>query len=175
MARIFLCDLETTGLDASRHEILEIGGILFDKDTCTILDVIDIKVKPERPEDGDPKAYFVNGYTKEDWKDAIGLHEAMLIVSEKAEKSLFMSYSVTFDWSFMQAAFKKTGIEDPFHYHRLDLLTLAWSKIPHSKMGSWALKSVCSYLNIPPEPKVHRGMNGAMKSYEVYRRLAEMK
>lgn len=173
--RLAIIDLETSSLDPQTGEILEIGLVLIDKDTCTILDVMDQKITPEFPERADPKALFVNGYQKEDWKDSISLHQALLILSEKVEKATMLSYNVSFDYAFLQAAWRSTGIQDPMNYHRLDLLTMAWMKIPHDKMQSWSLKTVCSYLNIPPEPKVHRGMNGAMKSYEVYRRLAEMK
>ena len=172
--RLAIIDIETTGLDAGKHEIIEIGLVLIDKDTCTILDVFDQKIHPEHIETADPKALFVNGYRKEDWHDAISLHQALLILSEKVEKATMLSYNVSFDYAFLQAAWRSTGIQDPMNYHRLDLLTMAWMKIPHNKMQAWALKTVCSYLNIPPEPKVHRGMNGAMKSYEVYRRLMEI-
>lgn len=171
--RLAIIDIETTGLDPSFHEIIEIGMVLIDRETFTILDVMDVKVKPKRPEDGHLEAYKVNGYCEEDWKDAISLEEALALLASKTEKALMLSYNVSFDYAFLQAAFQKAGIKDTMHYHRLDLLTIAWVTIPHEKMQSWALKSVCSYLGILPEPKIHRGMNGAMKSYEVYRRLTE--
>jgi DNA polymerase III epsilon subunit-like protein len=172
--RLAIIDIETTGLDAGQHEIIEIGMVLIDKDTCTILDIMDQKIHPEHIETHDPKALWVNGYNKKDWQDAISLHQALLILSEKVEKATMLSYNVSFDYAFLQAAWRSTGIQDPMNYHRLDLLTMAWMKIPHNKMQAWALKSVCSYLNIPPEPKVHRGAAGAMKAYEVYRRLMEV-
>ena len=173
--RLAIIDLETSSLDPATGEILEIGLVLIDKDTCTILDVFDQKIHPEHIETADPKALFVNGFNKDDWHDAISLHQALLILSEKVEKAVMMSYCIQFDGSFLDAAYRSTGLQNPLHYHRLDLLTMAWMKIPHSKMQSWALKTVCSYLNIPPENKVHRGMAGAMKAFAVYQRLQEMK
>lgn len=171
--RLAILDLETTGLDPQRDEIIEIGLVICDSKDFTIYDQWDIKIKPERPEDGHPEAYKVNGYCEEDWKDGVTLHQALVLLSERTEKATMLSYNVSFDYGFLQAAYKKTGLRDPMNYHRLDLLTLAWSKIPHDKMQSWALKTVCSYLRIQPEPKIHRGANGAMKAYEVYRRLTE--
>lgn len=172
--RLAIIDLETTGLDPQHNEIIEIGLVLCDSDDFTIYDQFDIKVLPERPEDGHPKAYEVNGYNEEEWKDAVSLHTALLALAERVQTATLMSYNVSFDYGFLQAAFKKTGIIDPMYHARLDLLTLAWSKIPHHKMQSWALKTVCAYLRIPPEPKIHRGANGAFKAYEVYRKLTEM-
>lgn len=172
--RLAIIDLETTGLDPAIHEIIEIGLVVCDSKDYTIYETFDIKIKPERPEDGHPKAYEVNGYTAEEWEDAVTLRQALILLTERMEKATLMAYNVSFDYGFLQAAFRKHEIVDPMNYHRLDLLTLAWSKIPHDKMQSWALRSVCAFLRIPPEPKVHRGANGAMKAYEVYRRLTEI-
>lgn len=172
--RLAIIDLETTGLDPQTHEIIEIGLVVVDSEDYTILDQWDAKVRPERPQDGHPEAYKVNGYTKEEWIGAMTLDQALLALSERMTMATMLSYNVSFDYGFLQAAYRKTGLKDPMNYHRLDLLTLAWSKIPHHKMQSWALRSVCAYLRIPPEPKIHRGANGAMKAYEVYRRLTEI-
>lgn len=174
MSRIAIIDLETTGLDLYKNEIIEIGLVVCDSVDFTIYDTWDVKIKPERPEDGHPEAYKVNGYCEDDWKDGITLRQALVLLAERVPTATMMAYNVSFDYGFLQQAFKKAELRDPMNYHRIDLLTLAWSKIPHSKMQSWALRSVCAYLRIPPEPKVHRGANGAMKAYEVYRRLMEI-
>lgn len=169
-----LIDVETTGLDPEEHEIIEIGLIVCDSKNFTILDEWDVKIKPEHPETGHPKAFEVNGYNEEEWKDAVTLQQGMDWLARKVPGYTMMSYNVSFDLGFLQAAFKKTGVKDPMNYHRLDLLTLAWSKLPHSKMAGWSLKNVCSFLGIEPEPKVHRGANGARKAYEVYKTLMEV-
>lgn len=171
--RLAIIDLETTGLDPQKHEIIEIGLVVVDSEDYTILDQWDAKVRPERPQDGHPEAYKVNGYNEGEWKDAVSLKWALLLLNERVEMATMLSYNVSFDYGFLQAAYKQCGLKDPMNYHRLDLLTMAWMTIPHHKMQSWALRSVCAYLRIPPEPKVHRGANGAMKAYEVYRRLTE--
>lgn len=177
--KLAIIDLETTGFDPRKHEIIEIGCVVVDEMTLEVIDQFDMKIKPEYIEDADPGAFKVNGYNEEEWKDGITLHQAMMQLYERlvpvpGEKCLFMSYNVTFDWGFFQQALYKTGLPDPFNYHRLDLLTMAYCKIPHSKMQSWRLKSVCAYLRIVPEPKIHRGANGALKAYEVYKKLVAL-
>lgn len=169
--KLAIIDLETTGLDPTTNEIIEIGLVVCDSHTFEVLDTWDIKVKPERPEDGHPDAYKVNGYNEEDWKEAVPLATALDWLSRKTRSMTMMAYNVSFDYGFLQAAFKKEGMKDPMNYHRLDLLTLAWANIPHSKMQSWSLKSVCSYLRIVPEAAIHRGAAGAGKAYEVYKAL----
>lgn len=171
--RIAITDVETSGLYADKHEIVEIGLVVFDDQTFEILDTMDVKVKPEHPEDFDPKALQVNGYNEEDWKDSIPLPDAMKVFIEKTEGCMFCAHNMIFDFGFIEQALKKSGLENKFDKHRIDIFTLAWSKIPHNKMTKWSLKTICEYLQIPPEPAVHRGINGAMVEYEVYKKLMQ--
>ena len=171
--KIAITDVETTGLLAEKHEIIEIGTVIFDDQTFEILDTIDVKIKPEHIEDADPIALQVNGYNIDDWKDAVPLSDAMRIYSEKTSGCMFCAHNMIFDFGFMEQAFKKVGLENKFDKHRIDIFTLAWSKIPHDKIPKWSLKTICEYLEIPPEPVVHRGINGAMAEYQVYKKLMQ--
>ena len=169
-----MVDLETTGLDAQQHEIIELGIVVFEAEApFTIIDTLNLKIKPEHPETGSAAAYRVNGYTEEAWKDAVTLKEAITRIWDVngISKSNFCSYNVTFDWSFMQEAYKKLGEREPFHHLKLDMFSLAWGRIPQGNLNRWNLKSVCEYLGVPPEPEVHRALNGAMAAYNSYARL----
>lgn len=168
---VALVDLETTGLNGNADEIIEIGCIVFDTKTMEILDTMDVKVLPEHIETASPRALEVNGYVEEAWVDAVTLHQAIMTLSEKTRGTTLMAYNVTFDWSFLKTAFETTGHPNEMDYHRLDLLSIAWARLPHHKVSSWSLKTVCIYLGIAPEPKVHRAIHGAEAAYEVYRKL----
>lgn len=174
--RLAIIDLETTGLDPLKHEIIEVGIVLCDSAPPfgNIVSTVDFKVKPEHPETGEPKAFEVNGYSAKKWKDACSLKEAMEAVAMHCEGYTMMSFNISFDYGFLSAAFNQTGVRETMTRHKLDLLTLAWAHIPQHKVSSWKLKFVCAALGIEPEPAVHRGANGAMKAYEVYKKLASM-
>ena len=170
MKNISIIDVETTGLDAQKHEIIEIGLVVFESESpFKILNTFNTKVKPEHPESGSAAAFAVNGYKEEEWKDAPTLRQALGDLEEMAKGSTIMSYGICFDWSFLQEAYKKTKMRCPFDYHRLDLFTVAWMNIPHEEMSSWRLSSVCEKLGIAPEPAIHRAINGATCGYDVYR------
>lgn len=169
--KIAIVDVETTGLDPRFHEIIEIGMVVFNARTFEIIDTFEMKVKPERPEDAEPKALQVNGYNDEEWEEAGTLHDAMLMMAEKAEGAMFCAHNMVFDWGFLDEAQRKTGIELPFGRHKLDLLTLAWGRIPHHKVFSWSLKTICTYFGLPPEPKMHRALQGVLAEYMVYTKL----
>lgn len=171
--KIAITDVETSGMDPVKNEIVEIGLVVFDDQTFEILDTMDVKVKPEHPENFDAIAKQINGYNENDWKDALPLSEAIKVFVQKTEGCMFCAHNMTFDFGFIEQAFKKNGLQNKFDKHQIDIFTLAWAKIPHDKMPKWSLKTICQYLEIPPEPAVHRGINGAMTEYEVYKKLMQ--
>ena len=168
---IAITDVETTGLDAVKHEILEIGLVLVDQRTDEVIDTLNIKVKPEHIETADPNALKINGYDPENWQNAVSLLEAMTLYSQKAKNAIFCSHNVTFDWSFIAEAFKKAGQQSPLDYHRLDLFTLIWAKTKGSKIGGFSLSKVAQFLGLPEEPLPHRAINGARTALEIYKKI----
>lgn len=171
--KIIIVDLETTGLDPTQQEIIEIGAIITDDVDFYIHDEISIKVKPRRIDLASPKALEVNGYSAPEWQNTLSLEEAMQIFTDKAIGHIFMAYNYHFDAGFIEEAYKKTGIKNPFNHYKIDILSMAFTKIPHDKVGSWSLKTVCTYLGIPPEPKIHRALNGARSAYQVYKKIMQ--
>ena len=169
--RIALTDLETTSLSPTTGEIIEIGLIVFDSKTFEIFDTWEQKIRPLDIENANPKALAVNGYEESLWSEAIDIIPALEIFCEKTVGCTFMSYNINFDWSFMDFYLKKYGIENKFNYQKFCLMSLAFGRVPHDKVFSWSLKTICTYLRIVPEEKVHRGGNGARKGYEVYCKL----
>lgn len=165
-------DLETSGDVFFEHEILEIGLVLADQKSFEILDTLDLKIKPVHIENAVPAALERNGYKPENWRNAISLKEAIEQYSGKTEGAIFCAYNATFDWGFINEAFRKTGVEDKMDYHRLDILSMLWKS--HLKgMDSWSLKKICGILGVPPEPEPHTALNGAMTAYNLFKTLMQ--
>ena len=74
--KYLIIDTETTGLDASKHEMLAFGAVVVVDGR--IVETLELKIKPARIENADKKALEVNGYTERAWRDAtpILLHVA---------------------------------------------------------------------------------------------------
>lgn len=170
--KIAFVDIETTGLDPDTHEIIDIGAVIYDNETA-VVEEFSVKVRPHNLKHADPEALALNGYSDVEWKEAVELDVALRNLASLCQGAYFLAYNATFDWAFLHSAFKRRRIEVPFHHHRLCVMSMAWYKIPRGKVKSYSLKTVCVYLGIAPEPKIHRALAGAQKAFEVYIKLLD--
>ncbi|MCR4283843.1 MAG: 3'-5' exonuclease [Parcubacteria group bacterium] len=174
-------DLETTGLDAHEHEIIEIGCIIARQAPALIggpkIEVMEeflLKVKPEHLETADPEALKINGYNEAEWKDAIPLKEAMEIFANKTVDAALIAQNVSFDWVFLDEAFRKTGVENKMHYHKLDVISFAFAKLyDKPDAQKFSLRALCKYLGVRNE-KEHSALADIRATFEVYKKLIEM-
>jgi len=168
---IAITDLETTGLDPLKHEIIEIGLVLVKQPELEIIDTLGVKVKPTNRSNADPKALELNGYSEHEWHNALSLTEALTLYFGKAKGSIFCAHNVTFDLPFIKSACLKTGITNTLDYHNIDILALAWSKFRKSKLERVNLRKLAAFMGLKPEPQVHRALNGAELEYRILKRL----
>lgn len=172
-----ITDLETTGLDFDAHEIIEIGALLVEQKNMDVLATFEVKVAPTHLETANSGSLVVAGFKLEDWRDAIPLKEALehYVVFLNGKETVFTAWNPTFDWAFMQLAFKKTGIKNPFDYYHYDIWTIS-AELLKERVDVEKLK--LSYLNryfgIPAEPMPHRALNGARAAYELLKKLREL-
>lgn len=170
-----ITDLETTGLDPSRHEIIEIGLVVVRQRDFKIIDRLSVKVKPRHIETAIKEALGINGYTREGWRNAISLTRAMEQYSRKTRNAIFVAHNVTFDWSFIGEAFKKTRTRNLMDYHRIDLFSVAWAKLERlKKLKKFRGSELCKFLGIPEEPEPHSAINGAWVAYEILKKLRQI-
>jgi len=173
--KIAFTDLEMTGLDPLKHEIIEFGLVVADEELLEILARYDQKVKPEHIETAQKEALGVAGYKEEDWKDAILLKDALAKYSELAEGALFAAWNTPFDWTFLSEAYRKTEMKNPFDYHTLDVFSIAHEKLrADTSVETFRLSRLCEHFGIPREPMPHRAINGAERAHALYKKLREL-
>ncbi len=169
-------DVETTGLDETQHEIIEIGLVVADQRTLDTVAQLNVMIKPEHIERAERRALEINGYDEAAWRDAGPLKDAMDVYAQMTAGAIFAAHNVTHDWAFIKAAFRQTGVINQMDYHRIDLWTVAYEKLKDcAGVRSLRLKDICSLLELPEEPLPHRGINGAISAWEVYKRLQQLR
>lgn len=174
-------DIETTGLDAHKHEIIELGCIVVrqtpritGESGVEIVEEFEFKIKPEHLDTADPEALKINGYNKHDWGSAIPLKEALEIFVEKTEGAALVAHNVIFDWVFLEEAFRKTGIKNRMHYHKLDTLSIAFARLyDDPKAQKFSLRALASYFGVRNE-KAHSALSDTRTMFEIYKKLLKI-
>ncbi|MBI4057741.1 3'-5' exonuclease, partial [Candidatus Microgenomates bacterium] len=162
---ILFIDLEMSGLDPTEHEILEVGALVVDGKTLEIKKEYEAKVKPEHIETANKTALRLNGYHADKWEKAKPLKEVLLALNKLAPGALVAGFNVTFDWMFLEIAYRRLGIEPEFDYHKLDVLALAWAQIlPDKSVKEVKLSEFCRHFGIERTEK-HRALSDIKATY----------
>ncbi len=173
-------DLETTGTNPHKHEIVEIGCLLARQIPQTgrgsrleFIEDFDIRVKPVHLETAEPEALRINGYNESDWLFASDLKPALQTLVDKTADTIMVAQNITFDWSFLNRAFFDTGVEPRLHYHRIDLMSMAFMKLYHieavQRFSLWAL---AEHFGIKQE-RAHTALDDVRVSYQIYSKLTQ--
>lgn len=170
-------DIETTGLDRDNHEIIELGAIIarMKDGEFIVIDELNLKIQPKNIEKAEPQALRINGYNEADWLFAVSLEDAMKELAKKTDGAIFVAHNVTFDYGFIESAFKKTNTENKMHYHRLDTISLAFG-ILHSNddISKLSLRALCEKYGIENK-RAHSAFADAYATYEVFKKLMNLK
>lgn len=171
-------DLETTGFDPEKQDIIELGCIVAEQvprpgkgADLKIISELELKIQPLNIAAADPEALRINGYNSADWLFAVTLEQALNALNEKAKDCIMIGQNVTFDWQFLQAAYKKTGIKNAMHYHKLDIIPMAFAKHYHDeKLQYFSLKNLADYFGLKNE-KAHTALADIRLTFEIYKKL----
>ncbi len=68
---ILILDIEATGVDFNKHELIEIGALLLDKKTLREKKSFESFIKPKRWADREPEAMAVNKISWDELKKAL--------------------------------------------------------------------------------------------------------
>ena len=104
-------DTETTGLDHTKHEMLEIAIVVIENGEKT---TIERKIKPINLETAQPKALEVNGYNEEEWAEAQEWDKQMsLEFRDLIRGAMIVGHNPMFDLRFIEAACTRFGVRLP--------------------------------------------------------------
>ena len=166
-------DIETTGLNLIKNEIIEIGCVITTPD-LKVIEEFELKIKPQHIENAEPAALKVNRYDPSDWREAHALEKAMKIFSKKVKDCIMVGHNVAFDAGFLEHAFAQTGISNSLHYHKLDTVSIAWAKLHREPdLEHFSLRELGARFGIVNE-RAHTALSDARATCELYKKLMEI-
>lgn len=164
-------DIETTGLDPTRDEIIEVAAMRVDPISLSVEAWFHTKIAPSPDVLVDPRAAELNGFRAEDWPDAPKLENVLPLLARFLEGCLIVGHNPAFDWAFLSAAFRRLGMRRPnVGHHLLDTASLAWPLLRLGFIRSLALRDVCDHYRISNEGE-HHALCDVVRTYQVFLRL----
>lgn len=175
--RLAFIDTETTGFDPDTHELIEIGVVLVDQDWTNgkpefkLVEEFEVKIFPTHIQSADPISLKINKYKEEDWIDAKDLKSALKILNTKTKDSIMVAHNLCFDASFIDRAYKQTGVKSEMHYLRIDTITMAFAKL-HNRddIDKYSLRTLCEYFKIENK-NAHSALSDAKALFELFKHL----
>lgn len=166
---LLFLDLETTGLNPGQHEITEIGALLVSQPDFQIVSTYQSKVMPAHLETATPEALQIGHFNLETWqREAKPLDVAMAELAQIGKDAILSGFNLTFDWAFLQTAFNQVGIEDPFYYHRFDIMSAAYAMFfGRKEFSKYSLNEMCRFFGVTNQ-NAHTAYADAEATYEVF-------
>ena len=167
---LLFIDMEFTGLDTAKHEIIEIAALLVSQPDLSIVNSYYTKVTPEHVRTADPKSLQVSGYLPKAWARAISLRQALIELSRFAPGCLLAGWSIQTEWDFLNFALEKEQLPYFYDHHLLEVYTLAFAKYFRlGKLNFLNLQSVARDLGIAIDR--HKPDSEIRATYEIFKRL----
>lgn len=165
-------DLEFSGLDLG-HEVIEIGCLVVDQKTWKIKKEWLAKVKPKDLDEADPNSLNIIGYSKEEWKGALSLREAMIKFNQIAKEGVLVGYNVAWDFMFLEKSFFELDIRPAFHWQILDVLSMVFYKFyDRSGIKGFRMKEMEKFLKI--EHGVwHNPLDDAKATFQMFLKIVK--
>ena len=169
--KLVFVDLETTGLNPDIHEITEIGCLVVNARTLKEELAYEEKVKPVNIEKASREALEIYDYSEKRWKDAKPLKKVLEKIANIAPGGLITGWNVSFDWWFLDKAFRKFEIEPDFDHHRIDVMSIAYAKLySQKKVTRLGLRKIAPYFGIRLT-ETHGAMVDIRTTYEIFKKL----
>jgi DNA polymerase III epsilon subunit-like protein len=179
---MIIVDVETTGVDATKHSILSIGAIDFNDPSNRF--AMECSAYPQAP--SEQEALEITGHTKESIFDPSKPSEADAITAFAEWTKNVSDHTVAgqncyFDLEFLRAAAHRIHLDLSLPKRIVDLHSVVWAHmikrgiaIPintEDKRSDINSDYIAAYVGIPKEDGPHIGINGALWETEAFSRL----
>ena len=181
---MIILDVETTGTNPEKHSLVSIGALDFAQpdigfsEECRIWDGAHI----------DEAALLINGFSRESLVDQHKKTEREVVVLflewlEQRDDMIILGQNVFFDVEFVKEASNRGGLANTLSRRIVDMHSVCFAHMirrgitPPTLNRKTALDSdrIMEYVGIPPEPKPHKALNGALWEAEAFSRLLSNK
>ena len=161
---VVVFDFETTGLEYSKNEIIEIGAVKMVNGEIVETFSCFVKPKQEIPEE----ITKLTGITNDMVKDAYTIDKIIPDFYKFCYGCVIIAYNIDFDYKFLN--FQATKLGYKFNNRQIDALYLARQNVVGAK--NFQLKNICAKLGVSLEG-AHRAVNDTIATAEVVKLISD--
>lgn len=168
--RLGWIDVETTGLEAGRHRVIEVYAEVTDRD-LNVLDSYESKVALSMAdfEAAEPKALQVNRYNADEWRGApLPTRELWSRVHSIMDRVTPAGQNVEFDLKFLSAEMIRVGLSPTWSRRKLDVMSFGIVAMMEHDLKSASLDVIYQALGGPPVDG-HRAKPDVKRAQFLYR------
>ncbi len=167
-ARFCVLDLETTGLDPKRDEIISFGAVPVDEGRAHPADAVHFLAKPRRPIN--PGSVKIHTIRDCDLQNQPPLQERLQEIRSAVEGRFLVAHSAWLDAAFLAKAFKG---QPAFPRAMIDTAQLATKSMECPPLGTAdiSLEYASTMLNLPVHAP-HTALGDAMTTAQLFLALA---
>ena len=153
-------DLETTGLYAGTHEIIE---------ACVIIgqQIFHVKVQPEHIERAQEEALQVNGYNPKGWESGVSQKYLAQKLALLLDGCIIVGHNPRFDFEFIECLFEEHDIPIGIDRRAIDTVTLAHLYLAPMGLKSLSMDSIRAFLGWEVRLK-HNALDDARDVQRLY-------
>jgi len=164
-------DLETSGLNPSEHEILEVAALRMSADLQVEKARLEKKITMRYPERAEAKALATNGYTLHGWRQSVPVRVACVDFAKMVDDDcIWVGHHPSFDESFLRVAYLAEGLILPSFKAMLDTISIGWPLVMAGHFERLQLDNLCTKYGISNEGK-HRAMADVQRTVRLYAKL----
>lgn len=178
---LLMLDIEATGIDVTKHEVIQIAGLLLDKKTLKAKKRFTSYVRPRNWKSRDAEAMSVNNLTWDDLKDAPDIKTVMQKFNRAfGSKVIPTTYGGNLDIIFLPAAYRSAKMKYPFEYHTLNMWPICYlymakyKKLKNkSRFVGFTLEDIGEFLKVKPVTDRHDALADCEYQAEILRALVK--
>ncbi len=162
--QIVVLDVESTGLDTTRDDIIQIAAIRYGKNG--VKDTLDILVKPTKSV-GD--SFFIHGFDDKVLQEkGIAPIDALNQLLVFIERSVIVGHNINYDLQIIKSMLNRYQLKMIQPLAIYDTLDLAYKVYPN--MSNHKLETLASYLKTQAKPN-HNAMQDILATSEILTHL----
>lgn len=176
---LLLFDIEATGINIAKHEMIQLAAILLDKNTLKEKATFTTYIKPKKWSQRSREAMLVNQITWDQLKDAPTMRVALKkFIKQFSTNVTLAHYGGMIDIPFLATAFAAEKMKYPYDYHVFDLWPVFYVYMANkkklndpAKVPGFSLDGIAKHFKVKVAGSRHDALTDCRVEAEVLRHV----